>query len=80
MSAVHDFSEISHTLGFLISMPMFLVAYWRNWEIRELAFWGTLNDAAHWNRLHPDEEPIVIEPITAAGIERHATPAATRKP
>ena len=27
-------------------------------------------DAEHWNRNHPDEEPIIIEPVTAAEIER----------
>jgi hypothetical protein len=27
------------------------------------------NDAARWNNIHPDEKPIVIEPITAAEIE-----------
>lgn len=33
-----------------------------------LAEWWQLRaDAAHWNRTHPDEEPIVIEPITAGG-------------
>lgn len=26
-------------------------------------------DAEHWNRTHPDEEPIVIEPITEAEIK-----------
>ncbi len=26
-------------------------------------------DAEHWNSLHPDEEPIVIEPITRAEID-----------
>ena len=26
-------------------------------------------DADHWNRTHPDEEPIVIEPIAQAEIE-----------
>lgn len=33
-------------------------------EMRELQY-----DAEHWNRMHPNEEPIVIEPITAAEIE-----------
>ena len=28
-----------------------------------------LDDATAWNACHPDEEPIVIEPITAAEIE-----------
>jgi hypothetical protein len=27
------------------------------------------NDVAHWNRMHPNEKPIVIEPITAAEID-----------
>lgn len=27
-------------------------------------------DADHWNRLHPDQPPIVIEPITREEIER----------
>lgn len=32
--------------------------------------WRSLqDDVAHWNRLHPDEEPIVIAPITAEEIE-----------
>lgn len=27
------------------------------------------DDVDHWNRMHPDEEPIVIEPITQAEID-----------
>lgn len=29
-------------------------------------------DAEHWNRTHPDEEPIVVEPITREEIEARA--------
>ncbi len=28
-----------------------------------------LDDAAHWNSTHPDEPPIIIEPITQAEID-----------
>lgn len=27
-------------------------------------------DVAHWNRIHPESEPIVIPPITREEIER----------
>ena len=32
-------------------------------------FQQLLNDAAHWNRTHPNDPPIVIEPITEVEIQ-----------
>ena len=37
------------------------------------------NDVAHWNRIHPDEEQIVIQPITASEIEAAKAKAQERE-
>lgn len=34
--------------------------------------WASLqDDVEHWNRTHPEEKPIMLDPITQAEIEAH---------
>jgi len=44
-------------------------------EMREL-----VHDAEHWNRTHPNEEPIIIDPNLGPDVERRLAELASEDP